>query len=177
MEKKITLEQVCEIWRQVQRPQSPHVATSVLFDLATQQELSSREKTLAFEHLRECPACVEELKYMFGGTGQQEAAPSPVTVIEDLALAAAGPRLDAQELLITEDKAHQVRFIVRPGEPTILQLEVKPGYGQELEGKYVRVLDANEREIGQGQIVLGTVSWAVAEQMAHPLRLTLADTP
>jgi hypothetical protein len=61
---KVTLEEICERWRREQREVVPgHLPTSTLFDLL-QQTLSDVEKKLAFQHLAECPACLQDLNGM-----------------------------------------------------------------------------------------------------------------
>ena len=62
--RKITLEELCEAWRYEHRAvESGHLATSALFDLI-HQSLDDEEKRRLFEHLAECPACLQDLEAM-----------------------------------------------------------------------------------------------------------------
>jgi hypothetical protein len=61
---KVTLEEICEEWRREQREVgTSHLPTSTLFDFM-QQSLSDMEKSLAFQHLAECPACLQDFNAM-----------------------------------------------------------------------------------------------------------------
>jgi hypothetical protein len=58
----ITLEELCEAWRDAHRGQtSGHVPTSTLFDLL-QSSLRGPEHREAVQHLAECPDCLQDLK-------------------------------------------------------------------------------------------------------------------
>jgi hypothetical protein len=182
MEHKITMEQVFEVWRQTPGEGHAHVATSVLGALA-HQRLSAQEKVPVFNHLAACPDCLEALKTISlndsiappAADGDEQSGESVFE--EEPALAAASPRAATPRLRITEDKRHKWQFIIRQGETTILMLEVKPEYGPEFENRYVSVRDANGQVICSGQIVSGTVSWEIHEEITHPLRLQLQQAP
>jgi hypothetical protein len=181
MADKITIEEVFEAWRRTPGEGHEHVATSVLGALA-QQRLSEQEKVQVFYHLAACPDCLEALKNISlnNSMADHQADWDEQTddlLIEELALVAASLRAATPGLSITEDKRHKVQFIIRQGETTILMLEVKPAYSPEFENRYVSVRDASGQVICSGQIVSGTVSWEVHEEITHPLRLQLERAP
>lgn len=155
MEASRTFDDVMAAWqRNVPQNASAHVALSALFDLM-RQDISAAEKAQVMQHLMECPACVQTFDAMVHHeTILTDASAEPVRL-------AAATRHDAEEeLQVTEDEQHTVRFIRSFSEDgsTAFTIELQPERQQELEHAYVRVY-ANGDFIWRGQIIQGRLSW------------------
>lgn len=107
MDRRITLEEVCEAWRREQRAgTSSHLPTSTLFDLM-QPSLSGHEHREAVQHLAQCPACLQDLKEMVRIKSTLLLVKKPLVAAADSSVLAPplSPAHPPDQVLVGEDRA------------------------------------------------------------------------